>query len=75
MGVFVSNWYFIILIVWGLIFEVGGVIAFWLLYRATVRDQRNHNLEADVWTRYQAATPVSVPAEAPAETPRHRRAA
>jgi hypothetical protein len=40
VDVFFSNWYGIILILWGLVFEIGGAIAMVGIYRWTQRDQR-----------------------------------
>ena len=78
MEVYLSSSYGIILFVWGVIFELAGILAFIGIYNAVKDDQRRMN---DVAAEATRARGVAVPAEPsvaaprPAEPARHPRRA
>ena len=74
MNVFLSSGYGIILIIWGLVFEIAGVLAFLGIYNLTKRDQQ-HMSEVAAALAPRPAAPASVQAAAEQQPQRPRRAA
>jgi hypothetical protein len=69
MNVFLSNGYGIILIIWGLVFEIAGVLAFLGIYSLTKRDQQ-HMSEVAAELAPRPAAPASAPAQQHPQRPR-----
>lgn len=48
MDVFLGSPSAVVLVIWGLVFEVAGFLALYLFYRATVRDEEHITALAEV---------------------------
>lgn len=55
MDVYFSNGYGILLMLWGLVFEIAGAYAMWMIYRWNQSDQRSMSEVADAALRAQPA--------------------
>lgn len=61
MNVFLDSGYGVILIFWGLVFELGGLVMFLLIYWGIRRDQAHRDRESELLPEQarQAVTPTT----------------